>query len=81
MDKDSRLVEHIIDIKAQLAALNEKQDTLIKTSHEQSEILKNQSTRISNLESLKNKMYGAAAVVAAGVGVTGSWVFNIFKGH
>lgn len=81
MTDNDRLIQHIIDIKTDIAKINAKQDTLIKAQVEQIKTMEKQDVRLSNLEGLKNKVYGAAAVAAGSVGLTSSWLFNIFKGH
>lgn len=81
MADNEKLIQHIIEIKTDIAKINAKQDTLINAHVEQTKVMEKQDGRLSNLESLKNKIYGAAAVAAGSVGLTGSWLFNIFKGH
>ena len=81
MTDNDRLIQHIIDIKTDIAKINAKQDTLIKAQVDQITVMEKQDARLTNLEGLKNKLYGAAAVGATAFGVTGSFIFNLFKGH
>ena len=81
MANDDRIIQHIIEIKSELAAIKANQDTQLKAHIEQTEMIKKNADRISNLEALKNKLYGVAIFIGTGVGGSMAWLSGIFKGH
>lgn len=81
MADDDRMIQHIIEIKSDIAAIKASQNTLIKAHAEQAELIRQNAEKISNLEALKNKLYGVAIFIATGVGASMSWIAGIFKGH
>lgn len=81
MGSDENIIQHIIEIKSQLASVIAKQDTMIKAHTEQAELIRRNAEKISNLEALKNKLYGIAIFIGTGVGGSMAWITGIFKGH
>ena len=81
MSSEERIIQHIIEIKSDLASIKASQSTLIKAHAEQAELISKNAEKISNLEALKNKLYGVAIFIATGVGGSMAWITGIFKGH